>query len=274
MKPHNPVMLGVAPNGARKTHADHPALPITHKEIATTANACIEAGAVMLHLHVRDRDQGHSLDPEIYTQATKTIRREVGDSMIIQITTEAVGMYKPEEQIECVKKVNPEAVSIAIRELIPDPENDIMAGKFFDWLYKERIAPQFILYSAEDVEHFCQLHQRGLIQSDSPNILLVLGKYTEHQESDPADIEPLLKQIKDEWHWWLCAFGSSESDCMARAMSLGGHCRIGFENNLLADDGWPATDNASQIATSAQLAATLDRGLATASQARELMNIR
>jgi uncharacterized protein (DUF849 family) len=50
------VILAVAPNGARKTKADHPALPMTPEEIAMTAAACHEAGAAMIHLHVRDPD--------------------------------------------------------------------------------------------------------------------------------------------------------------------------------------------------------------------------
>ena len=57
-----PCLIMVAPNGARKTKADHPALPITPAELAATASACLEAGAAAIHLHVRDRDGGHTLE--------------------------------------------------------------------------------------------------------------------------------------------------------------------------------------------------------------------
>ena len=90
-----PLILAVAPNGARKTRADHPAMPVTAEECARAAAACREAGAAMIHLHVRDADQKHSLDAGAYADAIAAVRRETGDAMIIQMTTEAVGVYQP-----------------------------------------------------------------------------------------------------------------------------------------------------------------------------------
>ena len=83
-----PVFLAVAPNGARKTKADHPALPITPAELAATAAACAEAGAAMIHLHVRDADQRHSLDVEAYRAAIAAVRSAVGEDLVIQATSE------------------------------------------------------------------------------------------------------------------------------------------------------------------------------------------
>ena len=84
-----------APNGARKTKADHPALPITPKELAATASDCLDAGASMIHLHVRDAQGRHSLDAELYRTAMSAIRRAVGDQLVIQVTSEAAGVYQP-----------------------------------------------------------------------------------------------------------------------------------------------------------------------------------
>jgi uncharacterized protein (DUF849 family) len=81
----------VAPNGARKTKADHPALPIGPAELAATAAACRDAGAAAIHLHVRDEAGGHSLDAGRYREATAEVRAAIGEAMIVQITTEAVG---------------------------------------------------------------------------------------------------------------------------------------------------------------------------------------
>ena len=68
------LMLAVAPNGARKTREDHPALPLSPAELADTSAACRDAGACMIHLHVRDAQQQHSLDPELYRVAIAAIR--------------------------------------------------------------------------------------------------------------------------------------------------------------------------------------------------------
>ena len=106
-----PVMITVAPNGARKLKKHHPALPISPVELGATAASSFDAGASMLHLHVRDKNQKHSLDPDLYCLATQEIKRQAGSELIVQITTESVGKYRPEEQIECVKRTKPEAVS-------------------------------------------------------------------------------------------------------------------------------------------------------------------
>src|SRR5690606_19967729 len=91
-----PVPIAVAPNGGRRTKADHPALPITPADLARTAAECLEAGAAMIHVHVRDQEQQHLLDADAYRQAIDAIRAEVGQRMVIQITSESLGQYGPE----------------------------------------------------------------------------------------------------------------------------------------------------------------------------------
>ncbi|HSK39616.1 MAG TPA: 3-keto-5-aminohexanoate cleavage protein, partial [Arenibaculum sp.] len=114
------VSIMVAPNGARRTRADHPALPMTAGELAAAAAACLDAGASMMHVHVRDRAGRHVLDAGLYRDAFAAIRAEVGDRLVLQATTEAVGRYAPAEQMALVEDLRPEAVSMAVRELIPD----------------------------------------------------------------------------------------------------------------------------------------------------------
>ena len=101
--PIDRVVIGVAPNGARKTRRDHPALPITPQELADFAAACREAGASMLHLHVRNADGGHSLAASDYRPAVEAVRRAVGRSLVLQLTSEAVGIYVPEQQAAMVR---------------------------------------------------------------------------------------------------------------------------------------------------------------------------
>ena len=90
-----PLLVMVAPNGARRTKADHPHLPITPADIAAEAGRCRDAGATIFHLHVRDQNDAHSLDPDRYRAAIDAVRAAVGESLVIQVTTEAVGRYDP-----------------------------------------------------------------------------------------------------------------------------------------------------------------------------------
>lgn len=86
-----PVVIAVAPNGARKTRADHPRLPLTPDELAQCAAHCLDAGAAMLHLHVRDAQGRHSLEPADYRAAIDAIRARAGDELIVQVTSEGGG---------------------------------------------------------------------------------------------------------------------------------------------------------------------------------------
>jgi len=268
------LMIAVAPNGARKTHRDHPRLPISPMEIARTAADCQAAGACMLHLHVRGADQGHSLDAARYREAIAAIRREAGEELIIQITTEAVGIYSREQQMAAVEAVRPEAVSLAIREICPPGSDERQSAEFLAFLRRERIAPQYILYDGDDMQHFGELLARGVVPDENVSVLLVLGRYAENQQSDSDEIAPLLAELPSVRHWSLCAFGASEAACMFEAIKRGGHCRVGFENNLTLPDGSMASDNAALVQGVANNAAALGRAVASPSEARSLLGMR
>lgn len=264
-------MIAVAPNGARKTAADHPALPITPAELARTAAACREAGASMIHLHVRDRDGRHTLDVSAYRDAIAAVREAVGETMVIQATSESVGLYRPEQQMAMVRDLRPEAVSLAIREILPDAAAEPEAAAFLDWLHKEGILPQYILYADADLQRFEDLVARGIVPGDRHLLLFVLGRYSKDQQSMPADLLPFLAANEQGRAWTICAFGRSEAACALGAATLGGHVRVGFENNLLLPDGSLAPDNAALVAGIAAGAALIGRPLAGADQARSLM---
>jgi uncharacterized protein (DUF849 family) len=265
-----PLILAVAPNGARKTKADHPALPLTADEIARTAAACAEAGASLLHLHVRDRDGGHSLDAELYREAIAAVRREVGEQLVIQVTSEAVGRYTAGEQMAMVRDLHPEAVSLALRELVPDAAAESDAAAFFAWLVREGIAPQYILYTPEEVARLRDLVARGVVPDTRCSVLYVLGRYSAGQRSQPSDLLPFLAGDPLDCPWSLCAFGAREIACATAAAALGGHVRVGFENNLHLPDGGIAADNATLVAAAAAGARAIGRPLADAGTARRI----
>ena len=146
------VMLAVAPNGGRKTKADHPDLPLTADELARTAAECLERGASMIHLHVRDAEGRHCLDPEAYRATIARICQEVGDRLVLQITSESLGRYSPAEQRAAVLETNPEAVSLALRELAPDAADEKDFCVFLGKLKQMRVWPQIILYTPAEAE--------------------------------------------------------------------------------------------------------------------------
>ena len=265
----HPLVITVAPTGARRGKADHPALPIMPDEIAREAARCREAGAAMLHLHVRDSAGAHSIDPDLYRTAMAAVRREAGNDLLIQVTTEAVGVYSAQEQMAVMRDLRPEAFSVALRELIPDEAAEGEAASFLAGEARRGTLVQHILYDVEDVRRFTDLVRREVVPQASASALFVLGRYTQGQQSSPADLLPFLDAWTLALPWSLCAFGLREAACATAAACLGGHVRVGFENNLHRPDGSVAADNAELVQGMASVASALGFKIARPEEARK-----
>lgn len=273
-KPMNEVLIMVAPNGARRSKADHPALPLTAAEIAADAAAAAAAGAAAIHLHVRDENGLHTLDPGIYREVIQAVRAATDPAFVIQITTEAVGRYTPEEQMAAVRALRPEAVSLALGEIIPDRAAEAEARAFLHWMVERAVAPQFILYRPEEVGQLHDLVDRGVIPFPRPILLFVLGRYARDQQSAPEDLDPFVGALAGrDLPWAMCAFGKREADCAIRAAQLGGHVRVGFENNLSLPGGGLAPSNAALVAATADLLRAAGFRLMEPARARQVMGV-
>jgi uncharacterized protein (DUF849 family) len=263
------LIIMVAPNGAYKLQADHAAVPLTASSLATTAKACLDAGAAMLHLHIRDAQGRHSLDVQGYRDALQAVKAAVGDEMVLQITSESARIYQAPEQIAMVRALRPEAVSIGLREVDQPGIGEAGLADFFGWLARERVMTQVILYDVADLQRWQDLRARGVILDAPWFLLFVLGRYTAGQVSSPRDLVPFLNAHIGPEPWSVCAFGATEHACVTAAASMGGHVRVGFENNLQLKNGATAPDNMALVKQAAEAAMSLGRPLATASQIRQ-----
>lgn len=266
------VMIMVALNGARRSQADHPWLPVTPGEVAAEARACLDEGAAALHVHVRGENGEHSLSANRYRKTIEAIRDKVGDDLVIQITSEAVGIYPPDRQMAMVKAVRPEAVSLAVRELVPDEAHEDEAGRFFSWLKNAGILAQLILYSPEDLARLDRLMKAGVVPFKRPFVLFGMGYH--NRSGAPEDLEPFLDVLNASnipAKWAVCAFGRREVECMGAAFSAGGHIRVGFENNIETPEGEPLTSNAQSVALARAAVEAQNGRLMTGPQAREFM---
>ncbi len=263
----HPFAIAVAPNGARRTRADHPRLPMSAGEIARDAAEALEAGAAMIHLHVRDAAGAHTLDVDLYRQAVKAVRAAVGDDLVVQVTTEAVGRYTPAQQIAVIDALQPESVSIALREILPEGEDERAAAELFERMEAAGTLHQLIIYDAAELTRLEALSARGVLPDGPLAVLAVLGRYSEVGATD-AEFKAFVDAGIAHHQWMLCAFGPRETQFMERAAHAGGHARVGFENNLWLPDGTMAPSNAAIVAATAARSAR--RTLATAEELRRL----
>ena len=260
-----PTIIMAAPNGARKVKTDHAQLPVSIEETITVAKSCHEAGASILHAHVRGDQDEHVLDVSRYRALLAGLRREVPE-LLVQITTEAVGVYTPQQQYDVVFEVSPDFVSVGLREMLGDG-SDIAYRLAKDFYYRaaaEKINVQHILYDADDIARMRAAMRLGIVPPAAPHVLLVLGRYAADHQSDPLELAPLLGDgLPDMASWSVCAFGYKEYDVMMKAIAFGGHCRVGFENNFYLRNGSLAPDNAALIR---QLAASVRPATRTETQ--------
>ncbi|MDB5895620.1 MAG: hypothetical protein JWQ88_3151, partial [Rhodoferax sp.] len=140
--------------------------------------------------------------------------------------------------------------------------------EFFGWLTRERVMTQVILYDAADVRRWHALRLAGVVPDAPWFQLFVLGRYSAGQTSSPRDLLAFLAEHEGPEPWAVCAFGATENACITAAAALGGHARVGFENNLLMKDGRPAAGNSDLVQQAAEAAAALGRPLATAADIR------
>ncbi len=267
------VIIMVAPNGARKTKLDHSALPVSIEDTASEAAQCYAAGASVLHAHVRGENDEHVLDAGLYRELIAEMTQRV-PGMLIQVTSEAVGIYTPEEQVACIQAVVPQMASMCLREISSNFAQPEFARQFFEWCDEHAVHIQHIVFSAEEFQHFLDYRERGVIPAGQRCVLFVLGRYNVNFQSEPADLEPFLQHDLEGLDWFTCAFGSQEQQCVLAAISAGGNARVGFENNLYLPNGEMAANTATLVSSLVDAMRENKCRPADSANARHLLGVR
>jgi len=240
----------VAPNGAYKTKVDHPNIPVTLAETVAAVVQAQSAGATGAHVHLRNDDQSHLLDAAQYRVLIDDITARCHD-LYVQITTEAAGKYTSQFQRDLILDLAHPYVSAAIVELVRDCSRDDLA-RFYAECAAQGIGIQHIFYGPDDMRLFYDLVRDDIIPAQQNAFLFVLGRYTTGQQSNPQDLDPFLECFDENLvanaDWAVCAFGARETACLVYAIERGGKARIGFENNLLMENGDIAKSNADRVA--------------------------
>ena len=262
-----------APNGAGKTRLDHPALPVSIRETVEEAVCCHTAGASVLHAHVRGKQDEHLLDIGLYQELIAEMKHRAPD-MLVQITTEAVGIYTPAQQASCVQAVIPEMASVSLKEITANYTDINFAKRFFTWTVEACVHIQHILFSEEDLHQFFRLKRSGIIPASHRCVLFVLGRYTTNFKSLPAELDPFLDHNLVDLDWFVCAFGSNEQDCVSTGINHGGHARIGFENNLYLPDGEIAGSTAVLVSALCNSLSSHTHSIANSVQTRQILGTR
>ncbi len=211
-----------------------------------------------MHAHIRDDAGRHSLDPHRYSDVVTRLADEL-PGWFVQVTSETAGRFNAADQREMIRALRPRSVSVAVREFVPDASALPSAREIYHWASENGVVIQHICYSKDELERLLGYISDETVPGTSHQVQLVLGSYDGKRISRPEDIEPFIKPMQDfegnmSFDWMLCAFGQEETDCLLRALELGGKARIGFENSLWNRSGSRARDNAERVAELTNLA--------------------
>jgi uncharacterized protein (DUF849 family) len=287
-----PTILSCAVTGNITTLAQHPGLPCTPEQIA---NACLDAaraGAAIVHVHVRHVDGRPSMELAHYREVVGRIRASDID-VVINLTTgpgqrfipseddpkiaaPGTTLMRPEPRVEHVVALRPELCSLDLNTMysgssvvINTPANvRVMAS-----LIREAgTVPELEVFDSGDIHLATDLIREGTI--DSPALFqIVLGvKYG--ADASSATLAYFKSILPAQARWAAFGIGRAEFPMLAQAWLLGGHVRVGLEDNIYLEKGVLAPDNAALVVKAARIVKDLGGTLATAGEAREMLGLK
>jgi uncharacterized protein (DUF849 family) len=286
-----PVIISCALTGGGDTSGLSPHVPVTPEQIANEALAARAAGAAIVHIHVRDPKTGKpSRENALYAEVVRRIR-STGSDVLINLTTGAGGRFVPDEADPNRNAIqgmaSPEERMTHVLELRPDICSlDIGTMNFSSYAFLnlpnhvERMAaaireagvkPElevFDLGHAAFARHLCE---KGLF-ADPPWLQLCLG-IPWGAPASTESMQALRNMVPAGGQWSAFGISRHQFPMVAQAVLLGGHVRVGLEDNLYLTRGQLSPGNAPMVERAARIIGELDAEVATPAQARELLHI-
>ncbi|MGF6544583.1 3-keto-5-aminohexanoate cleavage enzyme [Paraburkholderia youngii] len=270
-----PCIISVAITGSVPRKKDNPAVPITISEQIESTQEAYEAGASLVHLHVRDEQENSSSDRSSFAALQDGIRKHCPD-IIIQFSTGGRG--RSFQQRGAMLDLRPDMASLATGSVnfpttvYENPPDFVraLAQTMLDYDVKPEIEvfDLAMLYSTAD------LVQQGLLKSPV-HVQFVMGV----KNALPARREILefevqqLKTLLPDATWTAAGIGRHQLEVNHWTLEMGGHCRTGLEDNVRWDKDTLAKSNAQLVARVAALCDEYGRPVASAAKAREMLNL-
>lgn len=270
-----PCIISVAVTGSVPRKKDNPAVPITIPEQVESTQAAYEAGAALVHVHVRNADESSSSDPEKFAALQEGIRKHCPD-IIIQFSTGGRG--RSLDQRGAMLYLKPDMASLAtgsvnfptiVYENPPDFVRHL-AQQMLDY----GIKPEIEAFDLAMLYNTVDMVNQGLLKPP-PHVQFVLGvKHALPAKRDILEFEvQKLREMLPDATWTAAGIGRHQLEVNHWALEMGGHVRTGLEDNIRWDRNTLAESNAQLVKRVAELCARYDRPVATARQARDMLGI-
>jgi uncharacterized protein (DUF849 family) len=271
-----PVIITVAITGAVPRKKDCPGLPVTPTEQIEETHKAYEAGASLVHIHVRNPDETPSSDPDLFAQVQEGVQKHCPD-MIIQFSTGGRGRDQSARGSMLFHR--PDMASLATGSTnfpvgIYENPTDFVEGLASEML-KYEIKPEVEIFDLAMLYNAANLVKKGLLLPP-PHVQFVMG-VPNAMPVRRTILEFLIKELKDVMPnatWTAAGIGKNQLVVNEWALELGGHVRTGLEDNIRFDETRLAKDNAELVGRLANMARNRGRPVATGAQARQLLGLR
>jgi 3-keto-5-aminohexanoate cleavage enzyme len=267
------LVLTAAIVGAEVTRAHTPYLPITPEEIGVEAAKCQEAGAAVIHLHVRDEEHRSTQSAERFAAAIEEIKKR--SDCIVQLTTGgAVGM-SIDERADCLR-TKPEMATLNCGTL--NFGDDVFVNtrpdirRLAGMIHESGAVAELECYEVGHVEEAIRLANEGVLGGPM-HFQFVLGVAGGIGATE-ANVRFMASMVPAGATWAVAAVGRHQKPMTELAMRLGGHARVGLEDNIYLAKGVLSEGSAPLVAQAAAFARSIERPIANAARARELLGIR
>jgi 3-keto-5-aminohexanoate cleavage enzyme len=264
------LIITAALTGNVPTKEANPNLPVTAEEIAADVRRCADAGAALFHVHARDANQKPSLEVEIYKQNVRRIKA-LAPEVILQLSTGARAGKDWEKRAGPVRLL-PEMGSFTTgSNNLPAIvyENSPQFLEFLAAVYHETgVKPEIEVFEAGMIANALFLAKKGLIHPPM-HFAFVLG-VPGSMPGTVKNLQFLAESIPAGSTWSVAGIGRAEIPLAAAAIVMGGHVRVGLEDNLLLPDGSPAS-NPLLVEKIVRIAREIGRGIASPGEARAIL---
>lgn len=268
------LIITAAISGAEVTKEHNPNVPYTVEEFVREAKGAVEAGASIIHLHVREDDGTPTQDKDRFAEIIEAIQKEVPEA-IIQPSTGGAAWMNADERLQPLE-LNPEMATLDCGtlnfggdEIFVNTENMII--EFARRMNERDIKPECEVFDKSMIDMTLRLAKKGHIKTPIhfDFVMGVNGGIT----GEPRDLLFLVESIPSDATWTVAGVGRFQLPLTAMAIIMGGHVRVGFEDNVFYTKGVPAESNAQFVERVVRLAHELGREVATPDEARKILGL-
>ena len=269
------LIIAAAICGAEVTKEHNPAVPYTVDEIVREAKSAYDAGAAVIHLHVREDDGTPTQSHERFQVCVDGILEACPGVIIQPSTGGAVGMTDLERLDSTNITPVPEIVTLDCGtcnfggdEIFVNTDNTVF--NFARIMQEKGMKPELECFDKGMLDIAMKAYRKGLLD-DPLHFDFVLGV---QMAATVRDLSFCVDSLPPGATWTGCAIGKDEFKIAAASIAMGGHVRVGFEDNLYIEKGVLAKSNGELVDKAVQIAKLLGREIATPDEAREILSIK